>query len=216
MKTVILICGYRRHGKDTLANIILNGYPNIVAEKLPTKKTIAKMFCISSDGLSPVIKVEKGYERRSFAQSLKLLAADIYNIPQFVSDEEKDIPKFLHPVTKQIVSARDIYIELGSEKRREDKNFWCKQVLSGELKNSIIITDWRFMNEYTYAKEFCDSRGYDLVTIRVFNVDAPIPDRSIETEHDLDEFKTDFVAFSFHKNIDVLDKLTKMFPQYKF
>src|SRR4030042_3174435 len=104
---ITLVCGYRRTGKDKLYDILTNN----ILEKDRFKWRVYK----PSTSISPDSKFDKfqKYKRIGFADALKREASLEYGIPEHIDDNEKDIKQFQHYKSDTIVSARDIYIELG-------------------------------------------------------------------------------------------------------
>jgi len=185
MHDIILICGYKRTGKDTLyENLTLNGQYNWSVYRNSQKE----------------LKLDKNYSRFSFADELKKEVSKIYGIPFQVDD--KDLKQYKR-VDGKIASARDLYIEWGTIKRKQDPYYWCKFI----KKDKCIITDWRYPNELEYV-----ANGSDTSTVRVFRSSVPVPDQTIESEHSLDKFTTDFLVLD---NCDDLAKVQSLFPQYK-
>ena len=196
---ILLVCGYRRTGKDTLYQTLIgeSDYKwNIYQHK---DRKIDEPFPLSS------------YTRVSFADPLKSEASEVYGIPEYVPDSDKDLKQFIHYCTGELVSARDIYIEWGKYRRFQDPNYWCKQALksiSNENSSSIVITDWRFINE----GEFFLQNYENVLTIRIYRSDVLEPDINIESEHQLDTRATDLLITSTSTDFD---SVVVRFPQYK-
>lgn len=151
------------------------------------------------------------YERTGFADSLKLEASEEYNVPTFISDQDKDIKQFTHPKTLEIVSARDIYIEWGVIRRSQDLDYWCKKALTPyisprESPTICVVTDWRFPNESQYAIQTFDN----VKTFRLYRSDIPEPPANIESEHSLDTYSTDYLLLQENE----FEQAIKKFPQY--
>jgi hypothetical protein len=197
----ILICGYRRTGKDTLYSILTTSPTSVdrfkwrIYHRMNQSTQISKQFdCMN-------------YERIAFADILKREASDIYGIPMQVSDADKDIKQFVHYQTHELVSARDIYIEHGRIRREQDPEYWCKAAFAN--KTNTIVTDWRYHNEAAYAINHIDN----VLTIRIYRSAVPEPDSSIDSEHDLDTYLTDFLLLPDGIE-DEFNKAIIKFPQY--
>jgi hypothetical protein len=201
---IILTCGYRRTGKDTLYSILSNPQSIINRFKWRIYKHKSQINRKFPENVS--------YERTAFADHLKLEASVIYGIPSVVPDSEKDLKQFIHYKTGDLVSARDIYIEWGAIRRQEDPEYWCKAVckfLANSSNNTCVVTDWRYCNESTYMLNQYDN----VLTVRVYRSDVPEPPAHIESEHDLDEYRTDFLLLNDELENE-FQKTIEKFPQY--
>lgn len=214
---IFLICGYRRTGKDMLYSILSNSFHQSDRFKWRVYKQNTDLDSCPQK-LNLLDKCEKNssmrYLRVAYADSLKAEASEIYNIPPIISDENKDVKQFTHYNTGNLVSARDIYIELGSLRRSQDIDYWCKLALKPhnchqEQPTTCIITDWRFPSELIYAiTDFCD-----VTTIRVYRSDIPEPPIDIESEHSLDNFCTYYLLL--RDDLDgEFERAVERFPQY--
>lgn len=215
--SLILICGYRRTGKDTLYSILATNQTSVDRFKWRIYK--------HPDQIGRKMKSDKNtiYERTSFADNLKCEASKVYGIPQVVSESDKDLKQFIHYKTGELVSARDIHIEWGAIRRSEDPNYWCKAALKHIPKPSqtqyetgsdtstvnYVVTDWRFRNESKYALDNYDN----VLTIRVYRSDVPEPPSNVESEHDLDTYRTHFLLLNDELKGEFL-KVIEKFPQY--
>lgn len=205
LKKVILVSGFCRTGKDTfytkLANENNKEMFNWRIYKNPSKR-------------SKKIDRSLRYIRCAFADSLKEDEAPlIYGIPPSIPDSEKDIKKFIHYKTGKLVSARDIYIELGKMRRKEDIDYWCKAASKkiGEQDENTcwVVTDWRFHNE----ADFIINNYEDVITIRLYRSDVPQPDLCIDSEHNIDDYLADFLLL--RDNVEgEFESAISVFPQY--
>lgn len=198
-----LICGYRRTGKDKLYSILKG---TDVSERFQWRvyKNPANILVINKNLSS------NKYARISFADKLKLEASEEYNIPKRIPDQDKDLKQFIHPQTKELVSARDIYIEWGSIRRTQDIDYWCKEACKGiDTKKMYLVTDWRFQNE----AEFLCNNYQNSTTIRIYRSEVPEPDLNIESEHNLDNYCSDLLLLQ-DDNPEEFAKALKRFPQY--
>lgn len=199
----ILLTAYRRTGKDYFASILQG-------KQVPHFKWIAYR--------PPNAQCEKlqiqPYKQMSYAKALKIETSNIFGIPEFVSDADKDVPQYVHPVTKAQVSARDLYIEIGAKRRAESLDYWVKFVCDdydqSPPETVAVITDWRFPNELAFTKKRYTAPG-DVVTVRLFRSDVPIPPADVDSEHALDGEATDILLVPSH---DDFLAATKLFPQY--
>lgn len=200
-----MLCGYRRTGKDSLAQILNNDYPGGDARfhwrvyRRPDSKA-------SLPG-------SVHYQGCAFAYILKQESAAEYNIPLVVADSEKDVPQFTHYRTGETVSARDIYIEWGAIRREQDPNYWCKKVcetFTDSEKVCYIVTDWRFRNEIEYVKSVTGG----VTSLRIYRSEVPVPPLNIPSEHDLDGYATDLVLLRDDDHAAEFERALTLFPQY--
>jgi hypothetical protein len=196
-----LICGYRQTGKDSL-------YRSLQQTCDKYSWNVFRNPNLNSENL------EGNFIRVAFADILKLKASKKYNIPLAIGDEDKDKKQFIHPNTNLLVSARDLYIELATKKRAKNVNYWCEQISLDSISNDILITDWRFENEFHYLNNKFPSNVH---TIRVYRSEVVeptiLPDTLEDTEHNLDNFLTDYLVLRCDDT--EFAKATERFPQYK-
>lgn len=208
---IILLCGYRRTGKDTLYTILSNKFNN-QDEIAITNKFKWKIYKHPNKINEQFSDASKKYKRVAFADLLKNEVSSIYGIPSIIPDSEKDIKQFKHFKTGDFVSARDIYVEWGLIRRSGDINYWSKAVINlMEKENNYIITDWRYRNESDYI---LNAGVNNVLTVRMYRSDVPEPDITIESEHNLDNYQTDFLLL--RDDIEgEYKKIVKKFPQYQ-
>lgn len=188
MSTAILICGYRGHGKDSFADFLYGD------DKF-TWQIFDKNGEICDVGKIPF---EKSFVRTSFAGALRDEVFEIYGIPQLVKDKEAKI--FTHPTTGEKISARDALIEHGKIRRDQNPNYWINAVINRNPQKNLLVTDLRMKNEYNVMLE----KFENVYVVRVFRCGVKIPDKSIETEHDVDDLSADFLVTN---NLEAAKKL---------
>lgn len=198
--TVILVCGYKRTGKDTLMSILAGTTSRFHWRIYKHPSALQKRFD------------HEIYIRTAFADALKREAGIEYGIPLEVPDSDKDSKLYVHYQTGELVSARDIYIEWGSIRRSQDIDYWCKaafNTIKSDDNAAYVVTDWRFSNEGNYVTRAFPS----VITVRVYRSDVPEPDANIESEHQLDYYQTDFLLLS--DGVDgEFERAVQKFPQY--
>lgn len=195
---IYLLCGYSKTGKDTFYEQISSN--NVMYEWQIYSAIPKKQLDLEN--------INKYYVRVAFANAVKIEAAQIYHIPYVVTD--KDCKQFIHYKSGELVSARDIYIEWAQLRKTNNIYYWANLVVQFILQNyptsDIIITDWRFVEEIEYIKEYFSQ----VTTIRLYRA-------SVETnmnnysEHALDNYVTDFLIIDKQDNF--IEVCTK-FPQY--
>ena len=175
---VAMVTGYQRTGKDHL-------YQQLVS----TASTSSALSVYKHPQSSRPMKFPtfNNLQRVAFADELKIEVAQRYGVT--VNDDMKDI-KIIDYANDECKSARDLYNEWGQMRRRQNPNYWIQMVVSQvRAHGDYMITDWRFPNE----QEYLAARYTDIITIRVFRSDVPIPAASIVSEHGLDNWCTEYL-----------------------
>lgn len=208
--TILLLCGYRRNGKDTFAGQLKGSIP---ADKYQWKT-------IQPPKSKFTIPANSDYQRISFAEQLKLdvLAQlgvdkifDLDSLEQYKDVPLQDIPLDIPKALQNNKTLRDYLISIGEEKRAADPFHWCKAAFRNyDPHRDYVITDWRFPNEYKYITNFIVPGK--LITVRVFRGEIAIP--TYDGEHYLDNVATDVVVVPEHNFKFQYDSLIKQFPQY--
>ena len=66
---------------------------------------------------------------------------------------------------------RDLLVEFGRAMRRRDVDVFAKQLArdleDNESASTIVVPDWRYLNEYKVAVRACKEYGYQLHTVHV-------------------------------------------------
>lgn len=185
MKTVVLIKGLKRSGKDTTADIMVR--------KLQGKHIVSKL---------------------SFAEPMKEIIADTFNVSigtiETVKNEDST-----HPILCEArplggehyirfhTDMRLILQRFGTEamKKQFGDDVWVELTYKKIISDITIISDWRFKNELEYLKSKGDVR---VITIQVIRTGQVNTDTHI-SERDLDDVKCDFVLENIMDKVKVLE-----------
>lgn len=160
-RSIILLAGKAGSGKDTVANHLVKNY---------------------------------SFKRFAFADTLKEYTSKKYNVPLHILFTQEGKKQEIM-VNNKMVTLRDLLIKDGAEKREENNNYWVDLVIekikSESLTQDIVISDFRFPNEYNRIKEFFS----ELATVLVVRENGceNIDDLS---ETSLNKFKFDRVIFN--------------------
>lgn len=191
---IILVCGYRRHGKDTLFRVL---------NKEETSLSFDEYYLKGVDRAFVFGVSKPTYIRVSFASILKQDVADILGTSVGYIEERKDnILTHLHriiydfdyvePEDMHAPTYRDVLINHAARCRSADpayypkRTFECLKTLDDNT--TVVVTDWRYNIEYAYA---CDLIGAENIrTVRVYNPKAGMPAYNVHSEHKLDDFIT--------------------------
>jgi hypothetical protein len=196
----ILICGYRRHGKDFLfKQLSTPGSEPDILQKWQILQTPSsnKTFPIPSSKV----------HRLALADILKEeVHQDLAREGIIINDPEQQKDQIIYPDGRTL---RDLYIARGLQRRAEEPDYWCCRALESVVVDqeiTLCVTDIRFPNELEYFSKRCS----DVTTVRVYRSVAPIPPSKEPSEHSLDYLLTDFVLCGPGD----ITKLRKVFPQY--
>tara|TARA_Y100000389_G_scaffold141853_1_gene139771 strand:+ start:135 stop:701 length:567 start_codon:yes stop_codon:yes gene_type:complete len=178
---IIAVCGYKRSGKDTIAEYLTDNY-NYNHYKITDKlrKVVQLLFNLNDDDYE---KNKEENDDRWDTTPRKMM--------QFIGTEV-----FQYKIQELLPNI--------------DRNFWIKSLLSDELleniKNNnhkIVISDLRFLHEYENLKQL----NIPLVVLKVTNKNIKNTDTHIsETEHlkiPIDyEIENNGTIEDLYKNID--------------
>jgi phosphomevalonate kinase len=155
------------------------------------RKTVRTFVLISGwkgngkDFISNIIEKEYGYKKDKIAKSLKEKVSEKYNISLelFESQEGK------RTLFETGETYRELLVRHGEEMRIDDNSYWVKELVE-RTNGNIVISDWRFVEEYEYLKK----TGSNIVTIRVERFEKI--DTDCKTEHSLDDFEFDYKIYN--------------------
>ena len=109
-----------------------------------------------------IIAGARAAKRMAYADNLKNalnIAAQHLNVEvDYHRDEDKAID-------------RDLLVEFGRAMRRRDVNVFANQLArdldANDTASTIVVPDWRYLNEYKVAARACKEYGYKLHTVQV-------------------------------------------------
>lgn len=195
-RNIVLLIGYRRTGKDTLADTLIRG-DSIISLYPSYLTTLPKLH-------NPM--------KIALADQLK---EDVKNMLGYPITEENKDKKITgqHPKGFDLddnSTNRDVLIQHGMNMRKVDPDYWIKIVvkkIEQNRDNDIIITDCRFWNEVEYFKSLGEKLGADVITVRLFRESVTIPPLDLPSEHDLDDYHADHLLcdsrLSYKKALDI-------------
>src|SRR6478609_8030164 len=178
---VIMLSGYMQSGKDTVGSFLCSSF---------------------------------NFVRYAFADVLKDEVSELYNLDRASLDTQEGKSQLLKGDTRTV---RDLLISHGQQRRAENVNHWVDKVVSKIKRDAIlsphgqpriVITDWRFPNEYHRIKEQLQTDRFR-TTVYSWRVDRCDKPPFIDvTETALDTFPFDLVL-SNKKCIRTLEYWTK-------
>jgi hypothetical protein len=98
-------------------------------------------------------------------------------------------------------------IKLAEERKVADKYYWIRKCLISQ--GSRYISGFRFPFEYDFARE----NHNNILTVRVFRKEIPIPDEL--EEHQLDAFATDFLFLGKGTSLDDISNILPLYREYR-
>jgi phosphomevalonate kinase len=159
-----------------------------IKQCIVNRKTIVLLSGWTGSGkdyVGDIIEKEYGYRKDKIAKSLKDEVSNKYNISRKLLETQEG----KRTVFENGETYRDLLIRHGEEMREKDKYYWVKNIVSeeyGESSTSIVISDWRFIEEY----EYLENTGSNIITIRIERFDEI--NTECKTEHALDNFEFDY------------------------
>ena len=160
-RSIILIAGKAGSGKDTVANHLVKNH---------------------------------SFKRFAFADTLKEYTSKKYNVPLELLFSQEGKKEEIEINNKKI-TIRNLLIKEGKEKREQDINYWVdliiKKIEAEPVTQDIVISDFRFPNEYNRMQEFFTELSAVLVVRE--NGSEKIDD---ESETALNLFQFDRVIFN--------------------
>lgn len=177
MRYIILVSGFSKSGKDTFSDFL----------------------------------VKHNYTKYAFADELKSYISEKYNIDyKLTLTQEGKNTKF--NILNENVSIRDILIFEADNFRKINPDYYAIKVSEkikmfdkikdyrGELTSGIVISDFRYLNEYNFIKN--EFKNFKIITVRINRHDtSPV---NSETEHYLDNF-------NFNYTIDNKNSITDFY-----
>jgi hypothetical protein len=134
------------------------------------------------DFVGDIICTQYGYKGFSFADSLKKIVSDKYNIPLTLLYSQEGKKMIYNNDTHYNITYRQLLIDEALKLKESDPDIFAKHCSNNMLSNNmqrIIITDWRFNNELDVLKQnFPHARIIPVHVIRTNQIKSPIDDIS--------------------------------------
>lgn len=154
MNTIIAVCGFKRSGKDTVSDILVNDINTI-------------------HGITPV--------KFSFATNVRKCVEDIFNIrEEDIEDKESLIDSTKH-FFKRKMSYRDLLVTIGEGmKKIAFENVWVTSVENiiiddsrthNNNNNIYVLSDVRYKAEMDMLKRF-EHRGFKVIRVLILRKSA--------------------------------------------
>jgi len=173
MKTIILINGPKRSGKNYVSELIKSLEEDTqefsIAE--PAKRIIAKTMGISLEDLNKYKDDDYGLEIKLYPNNQPSATINYLNFRGIL----------------QTFAVDSMMEEFG-------KTIWVEKCASDIDKSKNVfntITDFRFPFEEKVLRELADNKGYEVVTIKIFNDDLELNDSHI-SENAMEDFEFNY------------------------
>lgn len=196
MKSVLMISGYKRTGKDTFFD---HEWQFFHCKNLG-RRAYEKDSNLSLEWSHSSYSSSSSYNRVAFADKLKEICRD--ELYPSLTLEEMDILKDEGVVGTKTI--RDNLIEIASRYRSIDEDYWAKEAMRGRVDDDIYITDWRYPNEVDIVR-----RTHKVTTMRLFRSCISTP--TSPSELALDEYKADILCVTSQQDFE---ECIRRLPQY--
>jgi hypothetical protein len=144
-----------------------------------------------------ILEKYKNWKRFSFADALKDEASNMYKIKRDLFDTQEGKKE----VNEHGITNRDLLIAHGMSMRNKDPDHWVKKAIEylSKSKEHIVITDFRFPNEYFKLKSL---KNVEIRTLRVNRPTKELPEVNSFTENLLDNFHFDYYITNNKKGFE--------------
>ena len=191
------LIAYTKTGKDTLV------------KTLNSRKNNFESWLVYSQ--SEDWPDKRDWIRLALADALKREVCMKHKISY--EEDKKDIKNII--LDGKIISFRDLCIKVGKE--TGDKQKWSKMILEQiDPNKNYIITDLRFKHEIDCLHDYWEKNHIEYKTVRLFNSNVQIPPSNIISEHELDEFKTDFLLVKKEEDIQKFSQYHDFVQKFYF
>lgn len=174
MKRIILINGLKRSGKNNISELI-QGLEKDTKEfsiAAPAKRIVARTLDITEEEL------EEYKNDENYGLELKL----------YPNNQPSATIKYLDFRELLQNFAVDAMMQEFSETAWAEK---CAKDIDKSINVFNTVTDFRFPFEEKVFRELADAKGYDVITIKVFNDELKLTDSHI-SENAMKDFKFDY------------------------
>lgn len=222
-KVIILVAGFCRTGKDSFFRALKS-----VSESHPKPDNHTKVWTWaalaneSGEEKMDVIGMKRldSVSRVAFADILKTEVHDRLDLPAHQRD-----PIWLEANKDTLLfdgkTLRQHYIDTAMARREEDPLYWVRKATeslpngySGDEDHVVVVTDWRFPNEEEFIKDYAAKHGHQVLTMRLFRPDVPIPANDNVSERSLDAVATDILFVPWLAMTESYTKALELWPQY--
>jgi len=222
---IVLIAGYTTHGKSTFKDYFKDNLKDdfikfklinfledkkLIDNKLykhyyfskPVKEEITRLNNIT---LTELQENKEQYRSQMIESCIKHLEEDEYYYVDF----------FIKEVQNSLKLQLKLLLHLINRQLKENNHCITDETINNLRNTNYIIDDWRFKREYNRIFEVFsqdDRVNLNIITVRVVNQKAKIPDLTRQEEHDLDDVFTDNLVLT---EDTTLEYVRSIFPQYQ-
>lgn len=159
---------------------------------------------VGKDTLADQLVEHAGFKKIAFADKLKEVCSDLFNIPlqEFYDEKLKNEIVEQHGMTR-----RRILQIVGQAMFEVDKLVWVKHALKKfENLDRIVLTDFRFIHEIGKIQEFAAENGYTVITVKLTREGIPeFTGKEDRSELELINYQWEFRI----QNNGTIDELTE-------
>ena len=226
---VLALSGYKRSGKDTVADHLISKDFIRVSFADPLKDMVAEHFGIRREWLDSSLKKEIALFQYPAPSADKFTET----ISNFMSGEFRTIqgfhadPKYLRSKDGVLQTfttkwedlchtPRSLAILVGSSMRAGSTDFWVKKAIREIEKlhekgyKKFVISDMRYKSE---CEQLVEAFGENLKTIRINRFDTS--QSNDPSERDLDTYNFDFALENKGTKEELFDKLKSLLTELK-
>lgn len=202
---------YAGTGKDALYAILASGGSVVdLASDVKTTTILKPWLVYAPEGASkPNYGDVKTLQRVAFADAVKKECFASTGLPGTYQDYEKVKDTFILSSGKTL---RQHYIDYCVERRSKDDECFVKSALEkfvGCKEVNLFATDLRFKVELAYQASLM--KHFKTSTTRLYRSEVKVADKSVVSEHEMDELCTDYLLV---QSEDEFTKAVKIWPQY--
>lgn len=165
MKYIVLVNGFSSSGKDTFSDFL--------------------------------VKIGHNFIKYAFADELKLEISNKYKFDYKLTLTQEGKNTYINTLNSTV---RDLLISEAKKVTKQNPDFYAIKLVEkikfankiqdyrGELNGNLVISDWRFLNEYEYiTNEF---KNYKIITVRINR--SKISPVNSKSENYLNDFNFDY------------------------
>jgi len=161
------------------------------------------------DFVGSILCKQYGYQRFAFADSLKQIVSELYDVPIDVLHSQEG-KRLICEKDSLKRSYRQILIDEALRLRKIDDDYFvkacCKTIKDSSI-HKIVITDWRYPNELNMLQDYF--KDYQIKTVHIIRPLQEISPVMDVSEYKLKERKNDYVIYN-HMDNGIYEDIKKL------